>query len=86
MTHNVKQTSPQYTVYQVDEKNDLGDATVKKGFWNPVGAAWMHNDNKGMNIQLKSFPLDGKLVLREIEKKEPVSDVSSVGPIIRDRY
>ena len=43
---------------------------VKRGertFWNELGAAWPHKDGKGMTIKLSSLPLDGEVILREID-------------------
>lgn len=35
-----------------------------KKFWSRVGAAWAHKDGKGFNLQLETFPIDGRIVLR----------------------
>lgn len=40
-------------------------------FWLNLGLAFPHKDGKGLNVMLQAFPLDGKLVLREIEEEEP---------------
>jgi len=40
-------------------------------FWLNLGLAFPHKDGKGLNVMLQAFPLDGKLVLREIEEDEP---------------
>jgi hypothetical protein len=47
------------------------DSEGGKGFWTRIGAAWAHADGKGFNLQLDTFPLDGKIALRlPSEKKE----------------
>jgi hypothetical protein len=35
-------------------------------FWLNVGLAFPHKDGKGFNIMLQAFPLDGRIVCREI--------------------
>lgn len=41
---------------------------VKKGkeksYWTRIGAAWMHKDGKGFNIQLDLLPPYGEISLR----------------------
>ncbi len=54
---------PAFIAYQVrDGKED-------QSFWNRIGTAWEHEDRKGLNIQLHSVPLDGRIVLRAPEAK-----------------
>ena len=55
MSNNIK--TPDYIAYEVTENQD-------QSFWNRVGAAWNHNDGEGINIQLSSIPLSGKITLR----------------------
>jgi hypothetical protein len=56
---------PAYIAYQVRDREG------EKGFFTRIGAAWLHKDGNGFNIQLESVPLDGKVVLRTpSEKKE----------------
>ena len=50
---------PDYIAYSV---RDNGNG---RGYWNRVGAAFMHKDGKGMNLELDSVPVNGKLSLRE---------------------
>jgi len=57
--------APTYIAYQVRDREG------EKGFFTRIGAAWIHKDGKGFNIQLEAVPLDGKVVLRSpLEKKE----------------
>jgi hypothetical protein len=39
----------------------------EKSRWNRIGSAWLHNDKKGANLKFDSFPLSGRVVIREIE-------------------
>lgn len=60
---------PTHIAYQVrDGKGRDGTPT---SFWTRVGAAWAHNDLNGLNVQLDSMPIDGRITLRvATEKKE----------------
>jgi len=35
-----------------------------------LGLAFAHKDGKGFNIMLQAFPLDGKIVCREIDESD----------------
>ena len=39
-------------------------------FWLNLGLAFPHKDGKGFNIMLQAFPLDGKIVCREVTDEE----------------
>jgi len=54
---------PDFIAYSVRESRD------GKGHWNKVGAAWQHRDGQGLDIQLESLPLDGRLTLRELREE-----------------
>jgi hypothetical protein len=41
----------------------------EKGRWREIGAAWATTDGKDFVIHLDCFPKDGKVVLREPERK-----------------
>ena len=57
--------SPSHVAYHVRDREG------GKGFWTRIGSAWIHADAKGFNVQLETFPLDGRIVLRVVsEKKE----------------
>lgn len=36
----------------------------EKTFWTRVGASWFHGDGNGLSLQLETFPIDGRIVLR----------------------
>ena len=59
------------------EKNDTRQPThraysvIRRGegqddFWLNIGLVFSHKDDGGFNIMLQAFPLDGKIVCREI--------------------
>jgi hypothetical protein len=51
--------APAFIAYAVTEKGD------DKSFWTRIGAAWDHEDGKGMTLQLDLIPLNGgRVVLR----------------------
>ncbi len=60
MSNNTK--TPDFIAYEVTENQD-------QNFWTRVGAAWNHSDGEGINIQLSSIPLIGKITLRTPKAK-----------------
>lgn len=50
---------PTHAIWQV-----TGDGDKQR--WNRVGAGWLHKDAKGARLIFDSFPLTGRIVLREI--------------------
>jgi hypothetical protein len=53
-------TSPTYlNVFTVEEYESNGK-TAKK--WTKIGAAFPHKDGLGFSIELRAFPIDGRLV------------------------
>lgn len=65
--YNAKDTStktraakgPQLIAYHVAERGE------DKSFWTRIGAAWNHDDAKGLTLQLDLVPVDGgRIVLR----------------------
>ena len=49
---------PSHTVYVVEGEGE-------NAFWSRIGAAWLHEDGEGYNLQLSAIPLSGRLVLRK---------------------
>jgi len=43
---------------------------AEKGFFNKIGAGWLHRDGNGISIELFAQPLDGRLVLRTVKEDE----------------
>ena len=59
---------PALIAYHVTERGD-------KSFWTRIGAAWDHEDAKGLTVQLDLVPVNGgRIVLRE-----PVADEGEQG-------
>ena len=39
--------------------------------WHRVGVAWMHKDLRGARLVFDSFPLTGRIMMREIDEATP---------------
>jgi hypothetical protein len=51
--------APHLIAYHVAERGE------DKSFWTRIGAAWDHDDGKGLTLQLDLVPVDGgRIVLR----------------------
>ena len=51
--------APAYVAYHVADKGE------DKSFWTRIGAAWDHEDGKGLTLQLDLVPVNGgRIVLR----------------------
>jgi hypothetical protein len=58
-TNNAKKL-PAYRVYAVTKKDE------NESDWFEIGAAWSHENGKGLSLRLKALPLAGaQIVLRE---------------------
>lgn len=56
-----KAIPPTLIAYHVTEARKEGE----KGFWTRIGAAWEHDDSKGLTLQLDLVPVaGGRIVLR----------------------
>jgi hypothetical protein len=51
---------PTHRAYSVIKREGQDD------YWLNLGLVFPHKDGKGFNIILQAFPLDGKVVIREI--------------------
>jgi hypothetical protein len=51
---------PTHRAYSVIKRDGQDD------YWLNLGLAFPHKDGKGFNIMLQAFPLDGKIVCREV--------------------
>ncbi|MGE3227885.1 MAG: hypothetical protein AB7J30_00400 [Hyphomicrobium sp.] len=58
---------PTHAIWQVNGEGD-------KARWTRIGAAWMHKDVKGANLKFESFPLMGRIVVREITEQDQAGD------------
>ena len=76
---------PTHRAYSVIRREGQDD------YWLNIGLVFPHKDNGGFNIMLQAFPLDGKIVCREItaEGEEPTENdaptVVPAGPAERHR-
>jgi len=61
---------PTHRAYSVIKREGQDD------FWLNIGLAFPHKDGKGLNIMLQAFPLDGKIVCREVTD----DDAAEVAP------
>jgi hypothetical protein len=55
---------PTHRAYSVIRREGQDD------FWLNVGLVFPHKDERGFNIMLQAFPLDGKIVCRAITEDE----------------
>ncbi len=56
---NRETKAPAYVAFHVAEKND------RNAFWTRIGAAWDHEDGKGLTLQLDLVAVSGgRIVLR----------------------
>ncbi len=55
---------PTHRAYSVIKREGQDD------YWLNVGLVFPHKDGGGFNIMLQAFPLDGKIVCREIAEGE----------------
>ena len=61
---------PTHRVYSVIRREGQDD------FWLNLGLAFAHKDGKGFNIMKQAFPLDGKIVCREVSDDDVTEDNS----------
>ena len=59
--------APDFIAWYVSTKGE-------KTFWTKVGASWLHNDGNGMTLQLESYPIGGRIVLRAPKEELPAED------------
>ena len=59
--------APDFLAWHVSQRDD-------KSFWNKVGAAWSHKDDRGFTLQLESLPVGGRIVLRLPREDAPATD------------
>ena len=60
-----KETHRAYSVIKREGRDD---------YWLDLGLVFPHKDGRGFNILLQAFPLDGKIVCREITADEEQTD------------
>jgi hypothetical protein len=62
MAEKSESKQPTHRAYSVIRREGQDD------FWLNIGLVFGHKDNSGFNIMLQAFPLDGKIVCREISE------------------
>jgi hypothetical protein len=60
MAEKEQSRQPTHRAYSVIKREGQDD------YWLNLGVAFPHKDGGGFNIMLQAFPLDGKIVLREV--------------------
>ena len=70
---------PTHRAYSVIRREGQDD------FWLNIGLVFPHKDGNGYNIMLQAFPLDGKIVCREITADDETTE-QSPGPERSDRH
>lgn len=65
-SEKTRETQPPHLIaYHVSERGE-------KKFWTRIGAAWDHEDAKGLTLQLDLMPVGGgRIVLREPADDQP---------------
>ncbi|MGA8291063.1 MAG: hypothetical protein WB820_00880 [Rhodoplanes sp.] len=72
-----KETHRAYSVIKREGRDD---------YWLDLGLVFPHKDDRGFTILLQAFPLDGKIVCREItEGEEPTENVTPLRSPQSDR-
>jgi len=59
---------PTHRAYSVIKREGQDD------FWLNIGIVFPHKDGTGFNIMLQAFPLDGKIVCREITANDEAEE------------
>ncbi len=66
-----KKNSPTHTAYMVRNFKSGGE---DRSIWTRIGSQWAHDDGKGYSLQLNAFPIDGRVMLREVKEKVDTTD------------
>jgi len=66
---------PTHRAYSVIRREGQDD------YWLNVGLVFPHKDGGGFNIMLQAFPLDGKIVCREITAEDEQSTKEPTGTV-----
>jgi hypothetical protein len=57
-----------YGVFVVENFTDKNDHEQSR--WTRIGVAFAHKDGKGLNVECKAVPVDGKFVIRLQESQD----------------
>ncbi len=61
---------PTHRAYSVIRRDGQDD------YWLNIGLVFPHKDDGGFNIMLQAFPLDGKIVCREITAEDEAENLA----------
>jgi hypothetical protein len=64
MADSRQPSAPTHRAYSVIKRDGQDD------YWLNLGLVFPHKDGSGFNIILQAFPLDGKIVCREITEED----------------
>ena len=70
MADRSESRQPTHRAYSVIRREGQDD------FWLNLGLVFDYKDGKGFNIMLQAFPLDGKIVCREITADDHAEDAA----------
>ena len=68
MAEKENSRQPTHRAYSVIRREGQDD------FWLNIGLVFPHKDGSGFNIMLQAFPLDGKIVCREITAEDEAEE------------
>ena len=68
MAEKEQPRQPTHRAYSVIRREGQDD------FWLNIGIVFPHKDGSGYNIMLQAFPLDGKIVCREITAEDTTGE------------
>jgi hypothetical protein len=77
MAEKEQPRQPTHRAYSVIRREGQDD------FWLNIGLVFPHKDGSGFNIMLQAFPLDGKIVCREVTAEDQAEDTE---PASRPRH
>jgi hypothetical protein len=63
---------PTHRAYSVIRREGQDD------FWLNLGLVFPHKDGSGFNVMLQAFPLDGKIVCREITADDHTGNIETL--------
>jgi hypothetical protein len=70
MAEKENSKQPTHRAYSVIRREGQDD------FWLNLGLVFPHKDGHGFNIMLQAFPLDGKIVCREVVEDDAAGDTA----------
>ncbi len=71
MAEREQPRQPTHRAYSVIRREGQDD------YWLNIGLVFPHKDGNGFNLILQAFPLDGKIVVREIGDEEAAEPTTS---------